>query len=391
MPVVTVQELIDAGVHFGHQARRWNPKMSPFIFGKRHNIHLIDLGQTIRGLYQATHFLRQLASTGAEILFLGTKRQIRAVVDAEAKKCGMPAITERWIGGTLTNFNTVRERLMRLEELETMEADGTLERHKKKAQSMLRREMRKIQRNLEGLRDLHGLPGAIVIVDPRREDIAMKEAARMNVPVLAILDTDCDPDLADIVIPANDDAISSVQLLLSRLSDAVNEGRSSIDEQALIAARRSAQDDPRAREVVGRRGPGGGDRPGGGGRGRGRRPEPGGRLGRRSKGRFADRAGGHADTVSIGGDASEDRKETPAAESTGATPEVKAPEAPSPEAKAPEAPAPETKAPEAPASETPASETKAPEAPASEAPAPEAPKPEAPKPEASGGDEDKQG
>lgn len=322
MPVVTVQELIDAGVHFGHQARRWNPKMKPFIHGKRHNVHLIDLKQTIRGLFQATHFLRQLASSGVQILFVGTKRQIRSAVESEAARCGMPAITERWIGGTLTNFTTVRERLSRLEELESMESDGSMERHKKKAQSMLRREMRKIQRNLEGIRQLHGMPGVMVVVDPRREDIAMQEAQRMNVPVVAILDTDCDPGLADIVIPGNDDAVSSVQLLLSRLVDAVIEGRANLDERAAMEAQRSASEDPRARDVQGRRG-GPGDRQGGPGRGggRGRRPEPaGGRLGRRATGRFADRAGGHADSVSIGGSREEDarRQEAPAPAAPGA-------------------------------------------------------------------------
>ena len=152
MPLVNVQELIDAGVHFGHRASRWNPKMKPYIYGKRHKIHLINLKETIRGLYQASHFLQQVAASGAQILFLGTKKQIRAVVESESKRCGMPAVTERWIGGTLTNFNVVRERLARLEELEGMEADGSLERYKKKDQATLRREMRKIRRNLEGVR-----------------------------------------------------------------------------------------------------------------------------------------------------------------------------------------------------------------------------------------------
>lgn len=360
MPVVNVQELIDAGVHFGHQARRWNPKMKPFIHGKRHNVHLIDLKQTIRGLFQATHFLRQLASSGVQVLFVGTKRQIRTAVEAEAQRCGMPAITERWIGGSLTNFSTVREQLGRLEELEAMEADGTMERHKKKAQAMLRREMRKIQRNLEGLRTLHGMPGAMVVVDPRREEIAMREAQRMNVPVIAILDTDCDPSLADIVIPGNDDAVSSVQLLLSRLAEAVIEGRANLDERAAMDAQRSAAEDPRARDVQGRRsqpgdrpggdrgGRGGGGGGGGGGRGRRSTPDAGvGRLGRKAGGRFADRAGGHADSVSIGG----------------------APEAPAAEAPAAEAPVTEAPVTEAPVVDAPAP---APEAPVAEAPAPEA-------------------
>lgn len=314
MPLVTAQELIDAGVHYGHQASRWNPKMKPYIHGKRHKIHVLNLEETIKGLYQACHFLRNLAATGAQILFLGTKRQIRAVVELEARKCGMPAITERWIGGTLTNFATVRERLGRLIDLEQMEADGALEKHKKKAQATMRREMRRIRRNLEGVRDLHGLPSAIVVVDPRREEIAVREAAKMNVPVICILDTDCDPDLADIVIPANDDAMSSVQLVLSKLSEAVVEGRKDVDEATLREAQRLAQEDPRNRQAPGRRpeappsgrggqrgGPrsaGGGPRGGGGGR-RG----PGAGRGRQATGRFADRLGGHADSISIGNEA----------------------------------------------------------------------------------------
>lgn len=378
MPVVNVQELIDAGVHFGHQARRWNPKMKPFIHGKRHNVHLIDLKQTIRGLFQATHFLRQLASSGVQVLFVGTKRQIRTAVESEAQRCGMPAITERWIGGSLTNFSTVREQLGRLEELEAMEADGTMERHKKKAQAMLRREMRKIQRNLEGLRTLHGMPGAMVVVDPRREEIAMREAQRMNVPVITILDTDCDPSLADIVIPGNDDAVSSVQLLLSRLAEAVIEGRANLDERAAMDAQRSAAEDPRARDVQGRRSqpgdrPGGdrGGRGGGGGGGRGRRSTPDagvGRLGRKAGGRFADRAGGHADSVSVGG-----APEAPAAAPADAAAPVAA-DAPAP---APaDAPAPAPAAADAPAAAPAPAATDAP-APAPEAggdtPAPEKP------------------
>jgi small subunit ribosomal protein S2 len=293
VPLVTVQDLIDAGVHFGHQASRWNPKMRPYIHGKRHRIHIIDLQATIRGLYKACHFLRHIAATGAQVLLLGTKRQIRAVVLAEATRSGMPAVTERWIGGTLTNFNTVRERLKRLEELQSMEAAGSMEKFKKKDQASLRREMRKIGRNLEGIRDLHGLPGAIVVVDPRREENCIREAARMNVPVIAVLDTDCDPDLADIVIPANDDAMSSVQLILSRLVDAILEGRAGADESTLMQAEKFAKEDVRAKAVQGRRAsPSPGPRRSGPGR------PPGGGGGGRRRGRFAEAP---ADHVSIGG------------------------------------------------------------------------------------------
>ena len=314
MPLVTAQQLIDAGVHYGHQASRWNPKMQPYIHGKRHKIHIINLEETIKGLYRATHFLRQLAATGGQILFLGTKKQIRAVVESEAQRAAMPAVTERWIGGTLTNFSTVRERLSRLVELENLESTGALDKYKKKDQSSMRRDMKKIKRNLEGVRVLHGLPAAMIVVDPRREENAVKEAARMNVPVVCILDTDCDPGYADIVIPANDDAMSSVQLILSHLTEAVIEGRKTCDDSTLRDAQRVASEDVRSRQAQGRRAEGGRDgRPGGrgeGGRGRG---GPGGGGGGRGPGRggmgggrggaspaAAEPRGAHADSVSIG-------------------------------------------------------------------------------------------
>lgn len=324
MPLVTAQELIDAGVHYGHQASRWNPKMKPYIHGKRHKIHVINLEETIRGLYRATHFLRHLAATGAQIMFLGTKKQIRNVVESEAKKCNMPPVTERWIGGTLTNFATVRERLARLLELEQLEATGGIEKYKKGDQSTMRREMKRIRRNLEGVRELHGLPGALVVVDPRREDNAMREAKRMNVPVICVLDTDCDPTFADIVIPANDDAMSSVQLVLSKLSEAVLEGRKQCDEGTLRDAQRSASDDVRNRQAPGRRSDGREGGPGGGrgGRDGGGRRGPGGPGGRRGPGgpggggaRFgaASGTGGHADSVSIGSDRAGEGEAAPAA------------------------------------------------------------------------------
>jgi len=331
--------LIDAGVHYGHQASRWNPKMKPYIHGKRHKIHVINLEETIRGLYRATHFLRHLAATGAQIMFLGTKKQIRPVVEAEAKKCAMPPVTERWIGGTLTNFATVRERLARLLELEQLEATGAIEKYKKKDQSTMRREMKRIRRNLEGVRDLHGLPSALIVVDPRREDNAMREAKRMNVPVICVLDTDCDPSLADIIIPANDDAMSSVSLVLSKLADAILEGRQSCDESTLRDAQRTASDDVRNRQAPGRRSDG---RDGPGGRGGPRRGGPGFRRGPGGPGgqstppRFAA-AAGHAGSVSIGSD-KPDAEDTPKAAAPAAAPAAPAPAAPAP---APAAPAPD--------------------------------------------------
>lgn len=312
MPLVTAQQLIDAGVHYGHQASRWNPKMQPYIHGKRHKIHIINLEETIKGLYRATHFLRHLAATGGQILFLGTKKQIRAVVETEAQRAQMPAVTERWIGGTLTNFSTVRERLTRLVELENLESTGALDKYKKKDQSSMRRDMKKIKRNLEGVRVLHGLPAAMIVIDPRREENAVKEAARMNVPVVCILDTDCDPGYADIVIPANDDAMSSVQLILGHLTEAVIEGRKTCDDATLRDAQRTASDDVRSRQAQGRRAEGGRDgRPGRGEGGRGDgRGRSGGGGGGRGPGRGgmggggggASRGGAHADSVSIGSD-----------------------------------------------------------------------------------------
>jgi small subunit ribosomal protein S2 len=386
VPLVTAQELIDAGVHYGHQASRWNPKMKPFIHGKRHKIHVINLEETIRGLYQATHFMRSLAATGAQIMFLGTKKQIRPVVEAEAAKCQMPSVTERWIGGTLTNFSTVRERLTRLVELEQLETTGGIEKYKKKDQSTIRREIKRIRRNLDGVRELFGLPGALVVVDPRREDNAMREAKRMNVPVVCILDTDCDPTLADIVIPANDDAMSSVQLILSKLAEAVMEGRSSCDAATLRDAQKAASEDLRNKQAPGRR-----NERGGPGRGRGGgRGGPGGPGGRGGPGGGRFQAGGHASSISIGGDKAEGGSSVaptiqpivpageaaPAPATDAATPAV----TPAVDAATPavtpavDAPAAEAPAAEAPAADAPAAPTPAPEAPAAETPA--EPKPE---------------
>jgi small subunit ribosomal protein S2 len=205
--------------------------MKPYIYGKRHKVHIINLQETIRGLYQAVHFLRKMAAGGAQIMFLGTKRQLRAVIESEAQRCGMPAVTERWIGGTLTNFSVIRSRLRRLEELEKMEEDGSGAKLSKKYLSSLRRERRKIHRNLSGIREMKGIPGAMLVIDPAREYNAVREARKLGVPVIGILDTDCDPNDVDIVIPGNDDALKSVRLLVSRLINAVEEGAANHREQ----------------------------------------------------------------------------------------------------------------------------------------------------------------
>lgn len=280
--IVSVEELIESGVHFGHQVSRWNPKMAPFIHAKQNYIHLIDLKETIRGLIRARHFLSRVASLGEQILLVGTKRQVRNVVEAEATRAGLPRVTERWIGGTLTNFQTIRSRLKRLEELERMEKEGELAALSKKQQARFRRELRKIRRNLEGIRNMDGLPGAVVVVDPKREFNAVHEANILSIPVVAILDTDCDPDVVDIPIPANDDAMRSVQLILSKLVDGIIEGQNQVTDEIREKRKRRLEELEMAeRDLLappsrgrgpgrGRGGPRGGEVRGGMGRVRGR-------------------------------------------------------------------------------------------------------------------------
>ncbi len=224
MGIVTVQELIESGVHYGHRASRWNPRMAPFIHGKRNTIHVIDLRSTVRGLVRACHFAQRIATEGRDVLFVGTKRGAKAVVQSVANAAGMPCVVERWLGGTLTNFETIRRRLVRLEELEAIEAGDSFAGMRKKDLSRHMREKRKLLKNLSGIRKMATLPGAIVIVDPRREHIAVKEANRMGIPVLALLDTDCDPELIDIPIPGNDDSMRSVETILRRIGEAVQQG-----------------------------------------------------------------------------------------------------------------------------------------------------------------------
>jgi len=225
LPIVTVQELLDAGVHFGHRTSRWNPKMKPFITGKRNSIHIIDLKETVKGLIKAVHFLQTITSEGYDVLYVGTKRGAKTVVRGEAARAHCPFVTERWLGGTLTNFDTIRGRLQRLEELETIETSGELATLSKKEVSGHNREKRKLIKNLDGIRTMSNLPGAMIIIDPKREHIAVREANRMNIPVVALVDTDCDPDLIDVPIPANDDAMRSVTVIMKRLADACEGGK----------------------------------------------------------------------------------------------------------------------------------------------------------------------
>ena len=231
MAEIVVKEFLDSGVHFGHRASRWNPKMRPYIYARRNQIHIIDLKETLRGLLRAQKYLAKVVSQGSLVLFVGTKRQAAEPVEAAARKCGMPYVNERWLGGTLTNFRTIRSRLKRLEELETLEKNGTLITYSKKRQSTLNRERKKIFTNLSGIREMNRLPEALIIVDPRRESIAVKEARLLGVKVLALIDTDSDPDLVDLPIPGNDDSIRSIDLILSHISDAVIDGKALLPEQ----------------------------------------------------------------------------------------------------------------------------------------------------------------
>ena len=245
MAIVKVSDLIENGVHFGHRSSRWNPKMAPYIYGKRNTVHIIDLRATVRGLVRAVNFVNKVASEGREILFVGTKRGVKQVVQAVANSCGMPVVTERWLGGTLTNFETIRKRLVRLEELEALEGTDEYLAMRKKDVAKHLREKRNLEKNLGGIRKMNVLPGALVVVDPRREAIAVKEANRVGIPVVALLDTDCDPEVVDIAIPGNDDSMRSVDTILRRLADAVGTGAKSARARGVqpIAATPGSRDE----------------------------------------------------------------------------------------------------------------------------------------------------
>lgn len=225
MAVISMKQLLEAGVHFGHQTRRWNPKMAPYIFTERNGIYIIDLQKTVKKVDEAYDFLRSVAEEGKSILFVGTKKQAQEAVKEEALKSGMFYVNERWLGGMITNFATIRKSINRLKELEAMEEDGTFEVLSKKEVLALKREQEKLEKSLGGIKDMEELPGALFIVDPRKERIAVAEAKKLNIPIVAIVDTNCDPDEIDYVIPGNDDAIRAVKLLTSRMADAVIEGR----------------------------------------------------------------------------------------------------------------------------------------------------------------------
>jgi len=223
--VVQVKRLIESGVHFGHRASRWNPKMRPYIYGRRNLIHIIDVRETIRGLLRARKYLQQVAEGGSLVLFVGTKRQASETIEQQAERCGMPFVSDRWLGGTLTNFRTIRSRLSRLEELETLRASEELGTYSKKMQSALNREFRKMYRNLNGIRSMNRVPECLVVIDPMKEKNAVREARKLGVTTIALIDTNCDPDEVDLPVPGNDDGIRSIELITSLLADAVSAGK----------------------------------------------------------------------------------------------------------------------------------------------------------------------
>ncbi len=225
MAVVSMKHLLEAGVHFGHQTRRWNPKMAPYIFTQRNGIYIIDLQKTVRKIDEAYMFVRNLAMEGKNLLFVGTKKQAQESIEAEAKRCGMFYVNNRWLGGMLTNFRTIRTRVDRLNAIDKMEQSGQFDVLPKKEVIKLQHERDKLKSNLSGIREMKSLPGALFIVDPKKEHIAICEARTLGIPVVAIVDTNCDPDEVDYVIPGNDDAIRAVKLISGKLADAVLEGK----------------------------------------------------------------------------------------------------------------------------------------------------------------------
>lgn len=232
MSVVTMKQLLEAGVHFGHQTRRWNPKMKPYIFAERNGIYIVDLQKTVRMFEDAYNFVRDLSARGGTMLFVGTKKQAQEAIAEEAQRCGMHYVNERWLGGTLTNFVTIRSRVDRLKQIEEWEQSGKMERLPKKEVILLSREKEKLKKYLGGIRDMTRLPDAMLVIDPRKEHIAITEARRLGIPIVGLVDTNCDPDLIDHVIPGNDDAIRAVRLITSKMADAILEGRQGVQETA---------------------------------------------------------------------------------------------------------------------------------------------------------------
>ena len=232
MAVVSMKQLLEAGVHFGHQTRRWNPKMAKYIFTERNGIYIIDLQKTVKKLDEAYNYVKEVAAEGGDILFVGTKKQAQESIRDEALRCGMHYVNARWLGGMMTNFTTIQRRIKRLEQLHEMETDGTFDLLPKKEVGKLTLEIEKLEKFLGGIKDMKKLPGALFIVDPRKERIAVAEAKKLNIPIVAIVDTNCDPDEIDYVIPGNDDAIRAVKLIAGVMADAIIEGKQGADAAA---------------------------------------------------------------------------------------------------------------------------------------------------------------
>lgn len=229
--VAAMKELLEAGVHFGHQVKRWHPKMKKYIFGERNGIYIIDLQKTVKGLEDAYEFIKNVAMTGAPILFVGTKKQSQDAIQEEAQRAGAFYVNQRWLGGMLTNFSTIRKSIEKLKKIEQMKEDGTLDKLTKKEAASIEKEREKLERYLSGIKEMPTLPGAIFIVDPKKERIAVAEARKLSIPIVAIVDTNCDPDEVDYVIPGNDDAIRSIKLITSKIADAIIEGREALSKK----------------------------------------------------------------------------------------------------------------------------------------------------------------
>ena len=238
---ISMKELLEAGVHFGHQTRRWNPKMKEYIFGERNGIHIVDLQKTLKMFRDAARYVSELTAQGRAVLFVGTKRQAQEAVAEEAKRANMYYVNNRWLGGTLTNFATVQKSIKRLRELKAMKEDGRMAQLSKKEAARLERELKHLQANLEGIEAMAALPDALFVVDSSCEDIAVREARRMGIPVVAIVDTNCDPDLVDVVIPGNDDALRAIKLFTSKIADAVKEGREQYERSQLETQKAAEQ------------------------------------------------------------------------------------------------------------------------------------------------------
>jgi len=232
MAVVSMKQLLESGVHFGHQTRRWNPKMKPYIFTERNGIYIIDLQKTVRLIDKAYDYVRDIAADGGTVLFVGTKKQAQDSIKEEALRAGQYYVNHRWLGGTLTNWDTIQKRIARLKQIEKMEQDGTFDVLPKKEVLLLQKELDRLEKYLGGIKDMPSLPDALFIVDPRKERIAVKEAQKLNIPIVAMVDTNCDPDEIDVIIPSNDDAIRAVKLIASKMADAIIEGKQGTDEVA---------------------------------------------------------------------------------------------------------------------------------------------------------------